>query len=72
MNLGGGSKGKNHEGFMHASPTKSQRERSQNRHKKFAKKSLRKSLKGEIGKTHPTLKEPHRIIYTYQRGSYKV
>jgi hypothetical protein len=36
------------------------------------KKGLRKSPKGEIGKTHLSLEEPHRIIYTYQRGSYKV
>jgi hypothetical protein len=28
--------------------------------------------KGETGKTHPSLEEPRRITYTYQRGSYKV
>jgi hypothetical protein len=28
--------------------------------------------KGETGKTHPSLEEPRRIIYIYQRGSYKV
>jgi hypothetical protein len=36
------------------------------------KKGLRKSPKGETRKTHLSLEEPHRIIYTYQRGSYKV
>jgi hypothetical protein len=40
---------KNHKGFMHTSPTKSQRERSQNRHQKIAKKELRKSPKWENG-----------------------
>jgi hypothetical protein len=38
-----------------------------------SKKRLRKiTKKGEPGKTHPSLEEPRRIIYTYQRGSYKV
>jgi hypothetical protein len=36
---------KNHEGFMHTSPTKFQRERPQNFSKKIAKKRLRKSPK---------------------------
>jgi hypothetical protein len=25
-----------------------------------------------MGATHPSLEKPRRIIYTYQRGSYKV
>jgi hypothetical protein len=28
--------------------------------------------KGKTGGTQPSLEEPRRIIYTYQRGSYKV
>jgi hypothetical protein len=28
--------------------------------------------KGRTGGTQSSLEEPHRIIYTYQRGSYKV
>jgi hypothetical protein len=28
--------------------------------------------KGKTGATHSSLEEPRRIIYTYQRGSYKV
>jgi hypothetical protein len=48
--LGGGSKGKNHAGFMYTSPTKSQRERSQNHLKKIAKKRLRKSPKRKTEK----------------------
>jgi hypothetical protein len=63
---------KNNEGFNHTFSTKSQRERPRICHKKFAKKGLRKSQKGETGKTHPSLEKPRRIIYTYQRGSYKV
>jgi hypothetical protein len=43
----GNHKEKNHKGFMHTPPTKSQRERSQIRHKKMAKKRLRKSPKKE-------------------------
>jgi hypothetical protein len=49
-NFKGESKEKNQEGFMHTSPTKSQRERSLNRHKKIAKKRLRKSPKRENGR----------------------
>jgi hypothetical protein len=44
-NLGGESKEKNHEGFMHTSPTKSQRERPRNRSKIITKKEIRKSPK---------------------------
>jgi hypothetical protein len=47
MDLGGESKEKNHEGLMHTSPTRSQRERYQNHHKKIAKKGLQKSPKRE-------------------------
>jgi hypothetical protein len=30
------------------------------------------TTKEQPGTTQPSLEEPHRIIYTYQRGSYKV
>jgi hypothetical protein len=36
------------------------------------KKRPRKSPKGKTGGTQPSLEEPCRIIYTYQRCSYKV
>jgi hypothetical protein len=36
------------------------------------KRRPRKSPKGKMGATHPSLVEPRRIIYTCQRGSYKV
>jgi hypothetical protein len=40
--------------------------------RKSPRKGSENHQKGETGKTHPSLEEPHRIIYTYQRGSYKV
>jgi hypothetical protein len=48
-NLGGESKGKNHEGFKHTSTTKSQRESPRKYHTKIAKKGLRKSPKRRNG-----------------------
>jgi hypothetical protein len=70
--LEGNQREKNHEGFMLTSPTKSQREMSQNYHKNSPRKASENHQKREMGKIHPSLEEPHRIIYTYQRGSYKV
>ena len=40
--------------------------------RKSPRKASENHQKGETGKTHPSLEEPRRIIYTYQRGSYKV
>jgi hypothetical protein len=40
--------------------------------KKLPRKGSENRQKEEMGKTHPSLEEPHRIIYTYQRGSYQV
>jgi hypothetical protein len=45
--LRGGHKKKNHEGFMHTSPTKTAKERLQIHHKKSTKKRLQKSPKWE-------------------------
>jgi hypothetical protein len=70
--LGGESKGKNHEGLKHISPTKSPIERPRNHSKKNTKKKLRKSQKGKLGRTQTSPEEPRRIIYTYHEGSYKV
>jgi hypothetical protein len=36
------------------------------------KKRPRKSSKGQTGATHSSLEKARQIIYTYQRGSYKV
>jgi hypothetical protein len=46
----GNQREKNHEGFMHTYPTKSQRERSQNHHKKITMKGLQKLPKMEDGR----------------------
>jgi hypothetical protein len=43
---------KNHEGFMHTSPTKSQRERPQNRSKKITKKKPPKITKNNEREQH--------------------
>jgi hypothetical protein len=36
------------------------------------RKASKNHQKGKMGKTHPSLEDPRRIIYTYQRGSFKV
>jgi hypothetical protein len=45
---------------------------SQNFSTEIPRKDLENYQKGKMGETHPSLEEPCRIIYTYQRGSYKV
>jgi hypothetical protein len=40
--------------------------------RKSPRKGSENHQKGQTEKTHPSLEETHRIIYTYQRGSYKV
>jgi hypothetical protein len=40
--------------------------------RKSPRKGSENHQKGQTVKTHPSLEEPRRIIYTYQRGSYKV
>jgi hypothetical protein len=39
--------------------------------KEIPRKDPENHQRGKTGATHPSLEEPHRIIYTYQRGSYK-
>jgi hypothetical protein len=63
---------KNKEGFMHTSPNKSQRERPQIAPRKSPRKGSENDQKERTGKTHPSFEEPRRIVYIYQRGSYKV
>jgi hypothetical protein len=40
--------------------------------RKSSRKGSKNHQKERTGTTHPSLEEPCRIIYTYQRGSYKV
>jgi hypothetical protein len=39
--------------------------------RKFPIKGSENHQREQMGTTHPSLEEPHRIIYTSQRGSYK-
>jgi hypothetical protein len=68
----GNQREKNHEGFTHTPPPNPQ----ENGLKISPRKSLRKGSenhqKERTRTTHPSLEEPRRIIYTSQRGSYKV
>jgi hypothetical protein len=70
--LGGESKRKNHEGMKNIFPTKSQRKDLEITPRKSPREGSKSHQKEQTGKTHPSFKEPHRIIYAYQRGSYKV
>jgi hypothetical protein len=40
--------------------------------RKSPRKGSENHQKERMGTTHPSLEEPRQIIYTYQRGSYKV
>jgi hypothetical protein len=71
--FGRGIKGKrNHEGFTHTCPTKSSRARSRKHTKKSTKRGLWKSPPRTTGNNITKPWGTTRIIYTYQRGSYKV
>jgi hypothetical protein len=73
---GSRSSTKRHKALTHDPLKKIRREMPSNRRIKRRTKNPRKGSenhqKGKTGKTHPSLEEPRRIIYTYQRGSYKV
>jgi hypothetical protein len=40
--------------------------------RKSPRKGYKNHQKERMGITHPSLEKPRKIIYTYQRGSYKV
>jgi hypothetical protein len=67
---------KRHKALTHDPLKEIRRETPSNRRIERRTKNPRKGSenhqKGKTGKTHPSLEEPRRIIYTYQRGSYKV
>jgi hypothetical protein len=48
------------------------KKRPQNFPTEIPRKDPENHQKGKMGGTQPSLEEPRRIIYTYQRGSYKV
>jgi hypothetical protein len=67
---------KRHKALTHDPLKQIRRETPSNRRIERRTKKPRKGSenhqKGKMGKTHPSLEEPRRIIYIYQRGSYKV
>jgi hypothetical protein len=71
--FGRGIKGKRTTKGSHIHPPPNPQEKGlENTPRKIANKRLRKSQKEQTGTTHTSLEEPRRIIYTSQRGSYKV
>jgi hypothetical protein len=71
--LGGESRGKEprrvHAYIPHQIP---KREASKTLQENYQEKSSENHQKERTGTTHSSLEEPRRIIYTSQRGSYKV
>jgi hypothetical protein len=63
---------KNHEGFMHTPPPNPLEKGLEITPRKSPRKGFKNHQKERKGTTHPSLEEPRRIIYTSQRGSYKV
>jgi hypothetical protein len=63
---------KKHTVFIRDIQQESLKETPQNIPPKIPRKDLENHQKGKIGGTQPSLEEPRRIIYTYQKGSYKV
>jgi hypothetical protein len=70
--LGGESKEKNHEGLMHTPPPNPKEKGLEITLRKLPRKDSENHQKERTRIAHPSLEEPHRIIYTSQRGSYKV
>jgi hypothetical protein len=71
--LGEESKGKEPRGahayIPHQIPKRKVSKSLQENHQE---KALKITKKGKRGRTQTSLEEPHRIIYTYHEGSYKV
>jgi hypothetical protein len=61
-----------HKVLIHDIQQESLKETPQNFPTENPRKDPENHQKGKTGATHPSLEEPRRIIYTYQRGSYKV
>jgi hypothetical protein len=68
----GNQKEKNQEGFIHTSPPNPKETCLEITTRKSPRKGSENHQKERTGKTHPSLEEPRRIMYTSQRGSYKV
>jgi hypothetical protein len=71
--LGGESKGKRTTKGSHIhSPPNPQEKGPEIAPRKPSREGSENHQKERTGTTHPSLEEPRRIIYTSQRGSYKV
>jgi hypothetical protein len=57
---------------MHTPPPNPQEKGPEIASRKSPRKGFENHQKERMGTIHPSLEEPHRIIYTSQRGSYKV
>jgi hypothetical protein len=68
----GSEKEKNYERFMHTSPPNPKEKGLEISPRKSPRKGSENQQKERTETTHPSLEEPHRIIYTSQRSSYKV
>jgi hypothetical protein len=67
-----GHQAKRHKVLIRDIQQESLKERPQNFPTETPRKDPENHQKGKTGGTQPSLEEPRRIIYTYQRGSYKV
>jgi hypothetical protein len=63
---------KRHKVLIRDIQQESLKETSQNFPTENPRKDPQNHQKGKTGATKPSLEEPRRIIYIYQRGSYKV
>jgi hypothetical protein len=72
MDLGGESKGKTTRGSCVYPPTNRREKGLEIAPRKTPRKGSEIHQKGKSGRTQTSLEEPHRIIYTYHEGSYKV
>jgi hypothetical protein len=72
MDLGWESKGKEPRRVQAYIPHEIPKKGFESATRNSPRKGSKNHQKGETEKRHPSLEEPRRIIYTYQRGSYKV
>jgi hypothetical protein len=63
---------KDHKGFMNTPPPNPKEKGLKTTTGKLPRKGSKNHQKGKTGETQSSLEEPHRIIYTYHEGSYKV
>jgi hypothetical protein len=66
------SKGKEPQGVHAYTPTNPKEKGPKTTTRNSPTKAFENHQKGKTGETQPSLEEPHRIIYTYHEGSYKV